>query len=70
MRDDSLDANCWATTGPGAKKGDFTQHIFGGTLGGPLVKNKLFFFANYQGTRVDRPGRGRSRRRSRRVEEW
>ena len=35
----------------------FKQHIFGGTLGGPLVKNKLFFFADYQGTRVNQPGR-------------
>ena len=32
------------------------QDIYGGTLGGPLVKNKLFFFGNYQGTRFDAPG--------------
>ena len=57
-RNDSFDANSWANNRSGAKKGDFSQHIFGGTLGGPLVKNKLFFFANYQGTRVNRPGEG------------
>ena len=32
------------------------QDIYGGTLGGPLLRNRLFFFANYQGTRFDAPG--------------
>jgi len=55
-RDDKFDANSWSNNRSGAEKGDFKQQIFGGTLGGPLMKNKLFFFLNYQGTRVDRPG--------------
>jgi hypothetical protein len=29
----------------------FHQHIFGGTVGGPVLRNKLHFFAAYQGTR-------------------
>src|SRR5208337_1554770 len=30
----------------------FDQNQFGGTLGGPIRKNKVFFFADYQGTRL------------------
>ena len=30
----------------------YRQNQFGGTLGGPVVKNKLFYFADYQGTRT------------------
>src|ERR1700740_1993337 len=29
--------------------------MFGGTFGGPIIKNKLFFFADYQGGRLDHP---------------
>ena len=33
-------------------RGAFDQNQFGGTFGGPLQKNKVFFFADYQGTRL------------------
>jgi hypothetical protein len=29
----------------------YIQNQFGGTVGGPIVRNKIFFFSDYQGTR-------------------
>src|SRR2546425_1300644 len=56
FRDSSLDANTWANNRSGAPRQERRQHIFGATLGGPVISNKLFFFADYQGTRYDAPG--------------
>ena len=35
-----------------AKRADFKRNQYGGTFGGPIAKNKLFFFVGYQGTKV------------------
>jgi carboxypeptidase family protein len=56
LRNDALDANSWGNNRSGAKKAELSQHIFGATLGGPLKKDELFFFADYQGTVVNQPG--------------
>ena len=48
-RDSSLAANSFFNNKAGAKKAELSQHIFGGTVGGPIVKNKVFFFGDYQG---------------------
>ncbi len=35
----------------GGVRGDFKQNQFGGTIGGPIKKDKVFFFGDYQGNR-------------------
>ena len=42
--------------GSDREKPNYIQNQFGGTLGGPIIKNKTFFFADYQGVR-QREGR-------------
>lgn len=49
FRNDALDANLWANNRVGAQKQKLRQNIFGGTFGGPIVKDKAFFFFAYQG---------------------
>jgi hypothetical protein len=47
VRNTGLDArNYFSPT-----RGAFIQNQFGGTLGGPIRRNKVFFFSDYQGTR-------------------
>ncbi len=56
FRHHSLNANSWENNRSKAPKAQLEQHIFGATLGGPIIRNKLFFFADYQGSRRDVPG--------------
>ena len=37
---------------PNSPIAEYRQNIFGGTLGGPLLKDKLFFFGDVQGNRI------------------
>lgn len=57
LRNDALDANTWANNRNRATKQKLRQNVFGGTLGGPIIKEKLFFFTDYQGT-IRRTGGG------------
>lgn len=50
LRNDKFDArNYFATTKP-----ELRQNQFGGAFGGPVIKNRTFFFGDYQGTRIRR----------------
>ncbi len=55
-RNSDLDANRWENNRSGAAKPKRRQDIFGATFGGPLMRDKLFFFGDYQGSRQDAPG--------------
>ena len=50
LRNQIFDATNFFTPSNAAKP-SFKQNQFGGTLGGPIVRNKTFFFASYEGTR-------------------
>jgi hypothetical protein len=51
-RNDAFDANNFFNNRAGRPKPDFKQNQFGGTIGGPIFRDKTFFFADYQGFRV------------------
>jgi hypothetical protein len=51
FRNDDLNANDFFLKQAGEPRGVLKQNQFGFTLGGPIVKEKLFFFTSYQGTR-------------------
>src|SRR5215831_650755 len=51
LQNQNLDANSWANGITNSPITRYTQNIFGGTLGGPIVHNKLFFFVDYEGIR-------------------
>ena len=50
LRNDSLNADDYFLGAPTK----LNQHQFGGTVGGPVVRDKTFFFASYQGFRRTR----------------
>jgi hypothetical protein len=51
LRDDALDANNFFNNSAGIPRPAFRQYQIGGTLGGPIRKDRTFFFADYQGHR-------------------
>ena len=48
-RNRSLNANTWANNLVGAAKAPYLANQYGGSLGGPIKRNKIFFFAGYEG---------------------
>ena len=51
VRNDVFNANAFFRNATGQPRPNLKQNQFGGTIGGPIMKDKLFFFGSYQGTR-------------------
>src|SRR5882724_2788435 len=51
FRNDILDAADWFENFHNVPKGELRQNQFGVSGGGPIIKNKIFFFADYEGLR-------------------
>jgi hypothetical protein len=55
FRNDVLNANSWSNNWSGSPRSKVRWNMFGATLGGPIKKDKLFFFADFQGQRLNFP---------------
>lgn len=55
LRNDVMNANSWANNWNHLPRALLRWNEFGGTAGGPIVKNRLFVFGDYQGSRFDQP---------------
>jgi hypothetical protein len=51
FRNDVLDAADWFEDNGAIPKGELRQNQFGASIGGPIIKNKIFFFGDYEGFR-------------------
>lgn len=51
FRNDWLNANSWSNNARGLKRPHLIRNEFGGSFGGPILKNKLFFFASLSALR-------------------
>ncbi len=61
LRNDRFDANNFFNNQGSRQKPEFSQHQFGGTMGGPVFRDRTFFFADYQGCVSSRGRRIRPR---------
>jgi hypothetical protein len=55
FRNDALDASDWFSNSRGLRRPSLRQNDFGGVLGGPIVKDRAFFFFSYEGLRLRQP---------------
>jgi len=51
LRNDNLDASKWENNAFDLEKPEFKRNHFGGSLGGPVLQDKTFFFLSYEGLR-------------------
>jgi len=56
LQNTDLDANRWENNLAGVGRPGLQQNQFGVTAGGPIVKNRLFIFGDYQGTKIATAG--------------
>ena len=54
-RNDALNSNLFFNNLNHIARPEYRQNLFGGTIGGPVIKNRTFFFADYQGGRYIKP---------------
>src|SRR5258708_2453186 len=52
FRNKVLNANAYCFSADGCPKPQFNQNQFGGTFGGPIKKDRTFFFTSYEGRRI------------------
>ena len=52
LRNNALNANSFFNNQSGVAVAKYIQNLFGGSVGGPVLKGKTFFFFNYQGSRI------------------
>ncbi|HEV7377884.1 MAG TPA: TonB-dependent receptor [Pyrinomonadaceae bacterium] len=55
FRNDALDASDWFANSRGLRRPAIRQNDFGGVLGGPIKKDRAFFFFSYEGLRLRQP---------------
>jgi hypothetical protein len=55
FRNTAMDANDWFANSVGNPRAAEHHNDFGGVIGGPLWKNRTFFFFSYEGARLDLP---------------
>ena len=58
FQNNNMAATSWANSFAGLPSTPFTQDQFGATFGGPILRNKLFFFGDYLGFRYHSGGEG------------
>jgi hypothetical protein len=55
LRNEKMDANQFFNNSLGAPKPAYRRNQFGGTVGGPIRRDKIFYFMDYEGNRIRQP---------------